>query len=205
MELTLSDAMTNAVKWFFANLHTAAPGFIQSFNSDKQSAIVKSSIKRTLTDGSVQELPIIANVPVITLKTGTAGLHVPVNAGDGVLLVFCERALERWLSSEQGKIVEAGDVRKYNFTDAVAIIGLNPLTFNYPYKDNSIYLYHNNGRIKIDESNKIAIGNDSTELLDILSRTLTGIAAITVSGVPIDNLATFTALKTELDLLKGSL
>ena len=205
MRVTLSDAMTNAVKWFLSNLHTNAPAVIVSFDAAKQSAVVQPSIKRTLTNGAVQQLPSISNVPIITLKTDSAGMHIPPKVGDGVLLVFCERSLERWLSSKQGEIVEAGDIRQYDFTDAIGILGLNPLTFDYPFKDNSVYLYHNRGRIKVDESSKVAIGNDSAELLDILSRTLDKLSTTTAGGNPLSTAADFTALKAELELIKGTL
>ena len=205
MKITLSDAMQNAVRWFLSNLHTSAPGFITEFDVSNQTAAVQPSIKRQLTNGDLQQLPVIYNVPIITLKTDSAGLHISPKAGDGVLLVFCERALEVWLSSDQGKIVSPGDVRQYDFTDAVGILGLNPSTFNYPYSDNATYLYNNEGRIKIDDSNKIAIGNDSAELLDILSNTLDKLSTTTAGGTPLDNQAEFLALKNELDLIKGSL
>jgi len=202
MKLNLPDALTAAIKWFLTNLHTAMPAIITEFDKEKQIATVQPTIKRTLTDGKVQILPLIYNVPVITLKTDHAGLHIPVKKGDGVLLIFCERALERWLSSDQGDIVEAGDTRQYNITDAIAILGLNPKTFDYPYKDDSVYLYNEKARIKITPENKIAIKNEDLELLEFLDRLILNISAITVSGVPIDNLAVFTAMQTELLLLR---
>jgi phage baseplate assembly protein V len=69
-------------------------------------------------------------------------------------------------------------------------------------------MYNNSGAIvRLQPGGKVAIGNDNTELLDLLHRLMTAVETGIVSpgGGPLDTVAAITALKVELAGLKGDL
>lgn len=73
------------------------------------------------------------------------------------------------------------------------------------------YELNANGDIKLNAgtSGKIAIGNSSAELLDVCNQLLTAlettVVATSLGPQPLSSVATITALKTLLGLIKGSL
>jgi hypothetical protein len=79
-----------------------------------------------LEDGAteLESLPVIPNVPLMQFGMGGMRLTFPATPGDTVLLVFCQRSLDKWKSS--GGEVDPGDARQFSISDAVAIPGLFP-------------------------------------------------------------------------------
>jgi len=200
---TIADAVANSFDYLISNVNTAIPATITHYDDLLKKATVKPLIMRTFSNGTVVSMPIIANVPVVMPRNALAGLNIPVSVGDTVLLIFSQRSLERWLFD--GGEVEPGLDRKFDLTDAIAIIGLYSFNSSLPTEEGSLFLYCDKAKIKIDKNSKIAIGNDSDELLAILSDTLDDIKNIKVDGKPIENQSAFTSLKNRLNTIKGSL
>jgi len=203
MRMQLSDALLNAIDFRLVDIHTAIPGIVQSYDPATQQAEVQVAIKKTYGiagEDVVLDAPVITSVPVVFPSTKNSFLIFPVEQGDSVLLVFSERSLERWLSA--GGVVEGGINRKFDLTDAIAIVGLH--AFNEPITADSasLTLQHKSAAIKLTDDSKVSIGNDQLELLDWLDRLVTEIKAITVDGNPIENIAAFATLQTELGNLK---
>jgi hypothetical protein len=201
----LADGIYSAFDYLIANVHTAMPAIITHYDSATKKATVKPSIKKVFANNTVQSMPTISNVPVVMPRTTTAGLNIPVNVGDSVLLVFSERSLERWLSN--GGEVEPGFDRKFDLTDAIAIVGLYSFNTQIADEEGAAFLYNQKGKIKIDKSSKIAIGNDQDELLAIIDTLITTIHDMTVGGMVVDT-GSKTALnnvKTRLSKIKGAL
>lgn len=103
------------------NMHVATPGRIVSYNSGAQTASVKPLINRKV-NGADEVVPVINNVPVIFPRSGGAFMTFPVAAGDGCLLIFCDRSLDEWKGGA-GEIAP-DDPRAFDLSDAVAIMGL---------------------------------------------------------------------------------
>lgn len=120
--ITLAEVLDGVFSSLMSSVHTCLPGRVESFDYQARKATVKPLLKKQFLDGTVLPLPVLVNVPVVFPCTETAGVVFPVNKGDGVLIVFAERALERWLSS--GEDSEPGDPRKFDLSDGVAIPGL---------------------------------------------------------------------------------
>jgi hypothetical protein len=155
-------------------------------------------------------------VPVIFPRAGEASLTFPVSPGDACLLLFIERSTDLWKSV--GGIVAPNDPRKFDLSDAVAIMGLMPFSENslsennedvlLTYKNSSIRIKAS-GDIQIETASKVAIGNASTEVLDIVSSIL-GILITSVTTAPGSPIfqgtgPTYPSLKSALDSIKGSI
>ena len=213
---TITDAMRQAVLFQLYDVHTALPGQIVSYDHTKQKAAVQPCLKKSYLDGTVQEMPVLNNVPVIFPRAGAASLTFPVMPGDTCLLLFIERSTDLWKSV--GGMVTPDDRRKFDLSDAVAMMGLMPFSENslsennedvlLTFKDSNIRIKAS-GDIQIETASKVAIGNASTEVLDIVSKIL-GIlitSVTTATGSPIfqGTGPTYASLKLALDSIKGSI
>jgi len=112
------DSLVAMTKNEIANIHTAAPGTILSYDSDTGLASVQPSLQFKVPDGRVLDMPVIVGVPVQwpSGMGGDASVTLPLQSGDSVLLVFAERSLDDWLKGG-----ESEDPRKFDLTDAFAI------------------------------------------------------------------------------------
>jgi hypothetical protein len=156
--LTLSEAIQTVIWSVLSTVNTCLPGRIESYSDNKAS--VQPLIKRKNLSNTVETLPIISNVPVVFPRTQTTGITFPIKKGDGCLLVFSQRAMERFLSS--GEIVEPGDSRKFDLTDAIAIPGLFSFNASALASNNTdVEIHNNNQKIVIKENGDIEIGASS--------------------------------------------
>lgn len=121
MPQVLESVMTDRL----ADVHTAMPGSVESFDPVRQTANVKLLLKRRVTreNGEVEDVStgVAVNVPVVFPGAGGFRLVFPLNAGDGVLVVFAESSIDQWqsLGGEQ-----PGGVRRFHLADAIALPGL---------------------------------------------------------------------------------
>lgn len=206
---TMTDAMRQAVLFQLYDVHTALPGTIISYDSTLQKATIQPSLKKSYLDGTTQEMPILNNVPVIFPRTGGASLTFPVVQGDTCLLLFIERSTDLWKSV--GGVVAPDDPRKFDLSDAVAIMGLMPFSENslsennedvlLTYKNSNIRI-KSSGEIQIETAGKIAIGSQTTEVLDLLSRWLN---VLGTQEPQLTQQTQYLSFKSEIDALKGAL
>ncbi len=217
MKSTFSDALQHFFDSSMQNVHTCIPATIVDYDFSVQKASVLPSVKITLSDGTVLSQPIISNVPVIFPRSKNASLTFPLEKGDGVLLVFSERCLDNWLASNTDEVEEIIN-RRFDLTDAIAIVGLSSIvTQSLGTKDDLVLVYKNSsvkilkdGGINLNNSNcqinlsadgKFNISNNDENLLNIINDTLSACKSITVEGKPIDNIAAFDSLITRLGKL----
>ena len=107
------------------NIHTALPGVITAYDYTTKKASVQPTIKKIFENGEKLTMPIITNVPVIFPGTSKGVIHFEITPGqDTCLIVFTERSLENWLSSDPTQSAEPGDPRQMDLSDAVCIPGL---------------------------------------------------------------------------------
>ena len=108
--------------------HVAIPGTIVNWDHTKQTATVQPMVRKPLTsaDGVLcfETPPQIPNVPVMCVRGGGFFVSVPLNAGDGVLLVFSEQSYSEWRST--GQISSPKDVRRHGTGYPYAIPGIAP-------------------------------------------------------------------------------
>lgn len=206
---TMTAAMRQAVLFQLYDVHTALPGTIISYDSTLQKATIHPSLKKSYLDGTTQEMPILNNVPVIFPRAGGASLTFPVVQGDTCLLLFIERSIDLWKSV--GGVVAPDDPRKFDLSDAVAIMGLMPFSENslsennedvlLTYKNSNIRI-KSSGEIQIETAGKIAIGSQTTEVLDLLSRWLN---VLGTQEPQLTQQTQYLSFKSEIDALKGAL
>lgn len=103
-----------------SQVHTSLPGIIQSYSSTTQTCSVQLAVQ---LDGVT--VPALDDVHVVWPGGAAGFLHVPLTAGDTVLVIFTEEDHSRW-SLTGG--VSAPAVLARHGLHAVAIPGFRPAT-----------------------------------------------------------------------------
>jgi hypothetical protein len=128
-ELQLGDVLERARESWLEMLHTALPGRVESYDADAQTADVTPMVRRRVPTESgrrvSEAMPTVRAVPIVWPRTGDWYVHLPLAAGDTVLLVCLERDPSRWLGNG-GELCDPIDVRSHHLAHAVAIPGLYP-------------------------------------------------------------------------------
>lgn len=106
-----------------SNLHTCLPGIITAFDATLRTCSVQPGLKRLYSgDEEFTLLPIQEDVPVYYPGSNGFYLEVELKAGDEVLCVVSERAIDDWL--DQGGTVDLSSSRRFNLSDIVVLPGL---------------------------------------------------------------------------------
>ena len=151
------------------DMHVAIPGTVVSWDSTKQTATVQPMVRKPLTSADnvlcFETPPQIPNVPVMCMRGGGFFVSVPLNAGDGVLLVFSEQSYSEWRST--GQISSPKDVRRHGTGYPYAIPGISP----------------DSQALGSVASNKLVIGRDGNEELITI-----GAGELTLGVTAVDNL-----------------
>ena len=168
---TLTDALRAALRAGEVGLNVCLPARVESYDSASQKASVQPLIKTQ--DG--EDRSIITGVPVVFPRAGGAYMHMPVTRGTGVMLVFADRSLDRWLT--QGGNVEPKDGRAHAYSDAIAIPGLSPFsaygdTENAAQDDESVEIAYQGGMVKIDADGRVSVTRNGESLRSVLSSTM---------------------------------
>lgn len=112
---SLTEAIRQTVLRMVLSLQTALPGRVISYDATAQTADVQPLLKwadflpgRTR---SLFDLPVLPDVLVCMPRAGQLGVHLPLDAGDLVLLVFCSRSIASWRGqASAGTITDPGRV-----------------------------------------------------------------------------------------------
>ena len=101
-----------------ANINTAAPGIIDTYDADTKRARVRLAVKQGFKDGRASmEKALLVDVPVVQPATGELMVHQPIDKDDIVVVIFSKDGLEdfkrKWGLAEP----KAGAL----FADAIAI------------------------------------------------------------------------------------
>lgn len=219
--VTLNDAISLANQYALSGIHTALPGAIISYDYTVQKATIQPLLNKVWSDGTTMAMPVLENVPVIFPRSGGASLTFPVLEGDTCLLLFIERSIDLWLTT--GGQVNPDDPRKFDLSDAIAIMGLSPFSTSSPAQNNSdllltyagsIVRIKESGAVVVETSSTVAIGTETTELLNILSQLLVllqGASTVVVPSTPFTGslnpvfVASVLSLQTQLDAIKGTI
>lgn len=137
IEVSTAELLRAAMDARIANVHTALPGQVVSYDPATQTASVQPMIKRVYVDADGNEasdsLPQLLKVPVCFPRAGLTFITFPIQPGDGVLLVFAERPLDQWRT--QGIEADPGDIAMHQLGDAIAIPGVFPTAQAIPVGD----------------------------------------------------------------------
>lgn len=146
------EALRIAMDGHQAQVWTALPGIIQSFNAGAVTCVVQPSIKAQVraSDGSMQwvALPLLLDCPVVFPRGGGCTLTFPVTGGDECLVVFASRCIDAWYSS--GGVQVQSEFRMHDLSDgfvlpgpfsqATKIAGISTTTAQLRSNDGSTYV-----------------------------------------------------------------
>lgn len=113
-----------------ANLNTAIPAYVKTFNAETQRATVQCSIKLRTRVNTGDEVvyedvkwPLLLDVPVQFPHAGGYCITFPVATGDEGLLFFCQRAIATWKT--YGSIQSQSRPRHFDKQDGMLLLGFN--------------------------------------------------------------------------------
>jgi len=206
----------------FSDLHTAMPGAVDTFDVANQTANVKLLLRSKVQreDGTIadESLGVAVNVPIVFPGAGGFRLTMPLQQGDGVLVIFAEASIDLWqeLGGEQNT-----DSRRFHLADAIAIPGLVAKPGKWSgFASDAMTIGSNTGpgivlrsgvvelgaRSDQAASQAVLLGNDTTAAFDSLTTSLLNQvgAIITALGVAASSLATAAAANA-VPIVGGSL
>lgn len=124
--------MRRAIEGAGLDVHVAFPATVERYRADLQRADLRPVVPRVLPGADEDEdppvlepLPVLPSVPIIWPRGGGYYLHLPLDAGDSVLVVVCEQDLSAWLRTGEAN-ADPGNPRRHDLTGAVAIPCLAP-------------------------------------------------------------------------------
>jgi phage baseplate assembly protein gpV len=120
-----AELMRLAAESHRADMWTALPGIIQSYDTATMTAVVQVSIQlnqiapdRSIKPVTIQPLP---DVPVVFPRGGGYELTFPIASGDECLLVFSSRCIDNWW--DKGGVQPQRELRMHDISDGFAIVG----------------------------------------------------------------------------------
>lgn len=210
----LTDVLSIFKQDLLATMNCVKIGQIQSFDPAKKTAQIKILFKRVLPDMTTVSYPQLVDAPVVTLQGGGGAIQFPIKAGDQCLLFFSDRRLDEWY--QNGSESAPGDPRMHDLSDAICLVGVNPLnsSLGTAPTDRVVLSYQGSrfeltatgwnfigtGSAEIDLTGAIVtIKNNTTTLLTLLDGLIDVVAAITVQtgGTPPLTAASIAALQAQ--------
>ena len=120
--MSIYDALNGFIEEKLMNLHTAMPCKVLSYENNE--ATIQPLFMKTTKEGK-KPYPIIEGVPVLKQRFNVDGVtktyQSVYQAGDIVLVVFSERALDHVLN---GEIADPQFNRRHSIQDAVILGGI---------------------------------------------------------------------------------
>jgi hypothetical protein len=159
---SLAEVLQAALDSFKGQLHVAMPGIVVSYDEAKQKANVQPQVKSLIIDQDGNEeslsLPELPSVPVVFPRGGGFFVSFPLQPGDQVLLVICDRELNVWKS--KGGDMSPQDPRTHHLADAVAIPGC------YPFADVLTDAHASNMVLGKDGGAQVHVKTDEIDLYE---------------------------------------
>lgn len=123
----IRDAMDSRAN----KINTCLPAKVTSYDHTKQTVCVIPSIMRPMptdTGGRTDEpIPELLDVPVAFPRAGDFVMHLPLEPGDYVLLLFSQYGINEFLATgEQHDQQRSSDIRQHSLGAAIAIAGVFP-------------------------------------------------------------------------------
>lgn len=157
----LYTAMRYALDGLRAEIQTAMPAIIQSFDPVARTVTAQPTIRYQVTNYDNTKhwvtLPIIVDIPVIFPSGGGYTLTFPIKQGDECLLIFASRCIDSWWYS--GGVQNQDDIRFHDYSDGFAIVGVNSRPNVIPaISTNSVQLRSDSGTEFVEvKNNKISV------------------------------------------------
>lgn len=159
------------------HIHTALPGRVVSYDVASQTASVQLVVQ---VDG--ETVAPLGDVPVCWPGGAAGFLHIPLVAGDNVLVVFSEEDYSKWWVTGS---VSPPEIQQRHGLHAIAIPGLNPETTPFPATG---------GHVTLAATNELRLGADDASdpvalkslveqaVLDLLDGVISSAGSVTAPG-----------------------
>lgn len=121
MTTGLYDTIAAVIAEQQADIHTCLIGRVARVGTD--TIDVQPIINREV-DGKSVPLPLFPSVPPLFMQGGDSYSAHKITVGDYCLLIINERCFDRWYSGAD--MQSPPDQRMHNYSDAFAIVGVNP-------------------------------------------------------------------------------
>lgn len=163
----LTDALQALRRDIFRSLNSVKVGQIVSFDGTKKTAQVKILFKRILPDNTIVDYPVLADCPVFTLQGGGGYIQMPIVPGDQCILLFSDRNIDAWFQA--GSAQAPLDARCHDFSDGIALVGINSLNSTLdPYETAKMKVLYNGAGMEVDGAGIVKIENMTTTLLTLI-------------------------------------
>lgn len=116
------DILLELKNEIFANLNCVQIGKIQKVNNN-QTVEIQIQVKRRISGDQTADYPLLVDCPYFVLSGGGAYIDMPIKKGDPCLILFNDRNIDNWWSTENVK--EPADRRKHNLSDGIALVGIS--------------------------------------------------------------------------------
>lgn len=133
---TPEEVFQKALSNLSFEMRVAMPGIVQSWDSTKQTATIKLSLREKINiDGNPQwtEIPLLVDVPLVTIKGAGHLIATAINEGDECWVWFADGCFDAsWQSSG---VQNQPDLRRHDLSDGFFMPSLfsQPKTIaNYP-------------------------------------------------------------------------
>lgn len=165
---TLATVIEEALRAAKDELRVGGPATVVSYDFKLKLAAVRPDHKRRYDDGTVEDAPIIYNVPVKHPQAGGAFIHLPIKPGHKVWLSYGDKSLEKWLSN--GEPNDPDDTRSHHISDAVAYPGCYPFNDTVKIANGDDIIIKNEGgaEIRVKPNGHIQIRSKTQELIKVL-------------------------------------
>jgi len=108
-----------------ANIWTALPGIIQTYDALKMTCTVQPAIQAVLFDANGipknTTLPLLVDCPIQFPSGGNCTITFPINPGDECLIVFSSRCIDAWWQSSG--VQPQAELRLHDLSDGFVILG----------------------------------------------------------------------------------
>jgi hypothetical protein len=201
-----AEALEEMVWAQLRKVNTILPGRVEKWDWDRARADVLPLLRERINGRDVARA-VVPDVRVGFPMGGTASLSFPVVRGDVGILFFCQRSLDEWL--QKGGSVLPADRRVFDQSDAFFLPWFRPFSTETPAQDaTSLVLRNGAAKLRMD-GDRVAVGNASGEVLDLLSQALEALSTTTVltslGPQPLSSAASLASLRSTLELNRGSL
>jgi len=119
----LDDVIKRFINDSVSKLHTVTIGRVVKVSTK---TIDVQPVINLIYNGEDLELPVLAEVPPVFMQGGGSYTAHPIAVGDYALVIFTERAYDRWYEGVDG--VRPPELRMHDYSDGFAIVGINPLS-----------------------------------------------------------------------------
>ena len=167
----LDDVLAELKNDIFANINCVQIGKIEKVN-DNQTVEILLQVKRRVNGDVTKDYPLLVDCPYIVLSGGNTYLDMPIEKGDKCIILFNDRNIDNWWSTENVK--EPADRRKHNLSDGMALIGIGSDVNFFDLSGDAIGLRAKDKKIRLD--------NDVETLKTLMDDLINAVVAIVTVG-----------------------